>query len=144
MKTDQELLDKWKPIVDFSSKHIEETPEDLKLYVSQKLEEWDEKCLKWVEEGKINNDNGLFPKNLIPLVRYSLGNPDIELDVEIDGRLCLVVNNGCIFTYIGKIGIPYKQERDIYCMTGIHLPDIYIIVDGQWKHINKSDIWKWW
>jgi hypothetical protein len=143
MKTDQEILDNWKLVVDYSSSRIDETPEHLKLYVSKKLEEWEQKCFEWVESGKIDN-NGLFPNNLIPLVRYSLGNPDIELDIEIDERLCLVVNNGSIYTYSGKIGIPYKQERDIYCMTGIHLPDVYVVIDDQWKHINECDFWKWW
>jgi hypothetical protein len=143
MKTEQEILDKWKPIVDYSSKHIEETPEELKQYVSNKLEEWEEKCLEWASSGKISN-NGIFPKILIPQVRHSLGNPDIELDVEIDGRLCLVVNNGSIFKYVGKIGIPYNQERgDIYCMTGIRIEDIYVMIDNQWVSYYKSDIWKW-
>lgn len=143
MRTEQEILERWKPVVDYSSKNLEETPEELKLFVSLKLEEWERKCFEWVEEGKINDD-GLFPKNLIPQVRTSLGNTDIELGVEIDGRLCLVVNNGKIYTYSGKVGIPYKQEQDIYCMTGIHLPDIYIIVNGLWVHLNDSDVWKWW
>jgi hypothetical protein len=47
MKTDQEVLDKWQRVVDYSSDHIKETPEDLKLYVSRKLEEWEEKCFEW-------------------------------------------------------------------------------------------------
>jgi hypothetical protein len=140
MKTEQEILDKWKPIVDYSSTHITETPEDLKLFVSQKLEEWEKKCFEWVEEGRINN-NGLFPKHLIPQVRKSLGYPNIELDVEIDGRLCLVVGNGVIYNYRGKIGIPYKQELDIYCMTGFYTPDVYIMVDDLWIHASQSDLW---
>lgn len=143
MKTDEEVLDKWKKLVNYSSDNIGETPDELKLYVSQTLEEWEQKCFEWVKEGKINDDV-LFPKNLIPQVRHSLGNPDIELDVEIDGRLCLVVNNGAIYSYSGKVGIPYKQERDCYCMTGIHLPDIYVVIDDQWKHISDCDFWKWW
>lgn len=143
MKTEQEVLEKWKPIVDFSSQYIDETPEDLKLFVSQKLQEWDETCLRWAADGKIDN-NASFPKMIIPQVRRSLGSPDIEYDIEIHGRLCLVVKNGAIFKYVGKVGIPYKQNRDIYNMTGIRLDDVYVIVDGEWVELNDSDYWKWW
>lgn len=128
-------------VVDYSSENIETTPEHIKTYVSRKLEEWESKCFEWCAEGKIN-DNGLFPKILIPQVRYSLGEPNIELDVEIDSRLCLVVNNGSIYKYVGKVGIPYDQNKDICCMSGIRISDIYVVVDNAWVHISDSDYWR--
>ena len=137
MKTEQEILDKWRPVVDYSSKHIEETPEELKQYVSNKLEEWEEKCLEWASSGKIN-DNALFPSAFIPQVRSTLGNPIIEEDVLIDGKLGLVIENGRAWgDYFGKIGIVYKEEQGIHC----HIPimGVYKFVNDEWEY----DEWEW-
>lgn len=133
MKTNEEIINKWKPVVDYSSNHIEETPKDLKLYVSQKLEEWEEKCFEWASTGKIN-DNGKFPKSLIPQIRQTLGNPIIEEDVLINGRLGLVIENGKApnFGYSGKIGIPYKFEQDVTSHAPI--AGLYKFVDGKWEY----------
>lgn len=131
MKTEQEILDKWKPIVDYSSEHIEATPEELKQYVSNKLEEWEEKCLEWASSGKINN-NGKFIELFIVQVRQSLGEPIIEEDVLIDGKLGLVIENGRAWgDYSGKIGIVYKEEDIHY-----HIPimGVYKFIDGKWEY----------
>jgi hypothetical protein len=140
MKTDQELLDKWKPILDYTSEYFDETPEYCRKYVAKKLEDWEEKCLEWCESGKADDyyNNTSLAKILIPQIRASLGEPDIELDVKIDGRLCLIVNNGKIRKYNGKIGIPYKMERDVSCHH--NHDDIYFMIDGEWVSSYETNI----
>lgn len=110
MRTDEEILKRWKEVVDFSSNIFEKTPEELKLFVSQKLEEWEEKCLQWEKDGKIDR---YFTKIFIPLVRQSLGNIIMEEDVLIGENLGIVVLNGRCREYSGKIGIVYKEGREI-------------------------------
>jgi hypothetical protein len=135
-KTVLEIKEKWKSVVDFSSKTLDETPEDHKTYVSLMLEEWETKILKWVDDGKVNS---LFIKYLIPQVRSSLGYPNIELDVEIDGRRCVVVNNGKLYKYIGKLGIPYNPEKNaIGCNRWID-DDVYYFINDQWVPCWKYD-----
>ncbi len=131
MKTDQELLDKWKRVVNFSSGYLEDTPTELKLYVSQKLEEYEDMCFRWGDEGKIK-DNSKFPKCFIPQVRATLGNPIITYDVMINGRLGLVVENGkCWDKYQGRVGIHYEPE-DIHCHTSPM--GVYKWVDEKWEY----------
>lgn len=129
MELDEKTIKKWQPIVDYSSKMLEKTPEHLKMYVSLKLEEWEQKCIEWDKEDKINY---LFPKYFIPHVRETLGSPDLEFDVEIDGRSCITINN----SLLGRLAIPYKPERDI---SGMCENDMYLFDEGVWVPFPNSN-----
>jgi hypothetical protein len=124
MKSD-EIIERWKPVVNYSSKYIEETPEWCRLYVSEKLEEWERKCLKWVKSGKVNDR---FLVHFLPQVRVTLGDIKILEDDMVEGDLCMIIENGSLKNYYGILAIPYKRYDYI----------IYNFVDYKWEPIDTT------
>jgi len=109
IRTKEEAIEYWKPVVDFSSQHIEETPEDKKEYVSLKLEEYETLLFEWLKAGII--DNGFF-KFFIPQVRYKLGDiemvPNVLFPNPFGAVEGVVIKDGKMYQKTGDIGIPYK------------------------------------
>jgi hypothetical protein len=127
MKTEQEILEKWKPVIEFTSKLVKAIPEDEKLSMAVLLQEYDTKYTKLDDNGFV--DNMEFMKFIIPMVRRAVGHLNILEDIEIERRKCMVVSNGSLYDYVGVVAIPYDARREY-----AHWEDVYIKDDSdKWE-----------
>jgi hypothetical protein len=127
MRTEEEIIKRWKDIVEFTSKFVPPLPEEDKIPMALALEECEQKYVELDENKFIVNS--YFLKYLIPQIRRSENKLDIGEDEIVDGRQCMIINNGELFTYKGMIAIPYECQR-----PSAHWEDVFYINDkGTWE-----------
>ena len=121
MKTEEELLQKWQPVINFTSKSIPEIPEEKKIDMALLLEEYESKYEKLDDNGFMENSEFMY--FIIPMVRRAVGHLNILEDIEIDGRRCMVVTNGALYDYVGIVAIPYDARREYGHWTDVYIKD---------------------
>lgn len=121
MKTDEELLEKWKPILDYEDNGITPIPEYWKPYIAKLLEN---------TEYKYTGNRRLL-SIIIPMIRYNLD--DVIYDeVFIQNKKCLIVK-GIMKTYMDRFLTEgtFDLKQDIS-----NAPTIIFKLDegsGEWK-----------